>query len=124
MAALFNTFDATPDSCTITIAGVDGAADAYPYSTFFGDDIRRHLVAGPLLQEMDRRAAGAGGLVTINLDGTQSGVIRARQIYGVNAVQSTPGAYNIHWNAAELSAQVPAATNITIEVRFEHSSDR
>lgn len=123
MPATFSVVDATPHSCTIAISGDNGAAGTFPYVAGMGDDIRRHLVPGPLAAELDRLFA-ASQLDAINVAGANSGVVRTRIVDDTTVPQATPALYTIQWTGTELSVQATASSVLLVEVRFQHSEDR
>jgi hypothetical protein len=123
MAATFNVFDATPYSCTIAIAGGNGAVGTFPYVATMVDDIRRHLVSGPLMAKLDQLFA-VSALNTLNVAGANSGVIRTRMVDDTAMPQTTPALYTIQWTGTELSAQITASALMLIEIRLQHSEDR
>ena len=122
-AATFLVVDATPYSCTIIIAGNGGLAGTFPYVATMGDDIRRHLVSGPLMAKLDQLFA-ASALDTLNAAGANSGVVRTRMVDDIAVPQTTPSLYTIQWTGTELSAQTTAGALMLIEIRLQHSEDR
>ena len=63
-------------------------------------------------------------LDTLNLDGTNSGKVRARIVTGINNNPTMPTSQNIYWTATGLSLQVATGDATYVEFRFQHSGDR
>ena len=123
MAAIVTALKATPHSLVLSIAGNDGAANALAWAGTGG--IKDLVVPGPLATLLKQLAtATVPALDTLNLDGANSGKVRARIVTGVSTNPTMPTAQNIHWTTTGLSLQVAAGDTTYVEFRLQHSLDR
>lgn len=123
MAASVILSKATPFSLTLGIAGNDGAAQELSWAGVGG--IKDKVVPGPLATLLRQLAtATVPALDTLNLNGTNSGKVRARIVTGIDNNPTMPLSQNIHWTTTGISLQVSTGTVTYIEIRLQHSNDR
>ena len=115
---------ATPHSSTYKIVGgaTPGVRDA---PTLISDAAK-----GPLKRLFVRLNTGGGLFQRLNLDSAGSlpdtkGLVRIYLVTGVDFAQALPPtAINVKWQAASISASVPAASQLFVEIRLVHSVAR
>lgn len=103
-----------------TLGTFDPAADASAPT----DGTHPGKGAGPLATTLLRLKA-ASAMASLNLDGTRGLRVRTRHVTGVNIGQTfPPTAINVQWTATGMTASVPAASQLILEIRLAQSNER
>jgi hypothetical protein len=109
---------ATPYSLVYKITG--GATQGnLPAATMLTD-----AVPGPL-ETLIRKLNATNKLNYLNLDAALSSRVRVRLVTGINFAQTLPPtAINVQWWTNGMTADVPAASQLFVEIRFAQSVER
>ena len=110
--------NSTPYSITCLAHGNDGGPASIPWANLKG-----FVTRGPLKVLLDALDT-AHKLDTLNLDGVNSGRVRIRWVTGVDATQTLPSAFKIKWGTTGIDLDLPASTQLYLEIRHSHSRDR
>jgi hypothetical protein len=110
---------ATPYSLVYLVTGGAAGVGTRDGTTLISDF---GSVNGPL-RALITNLNAASALNTLNLDGTRSGRVRIRWVTGVSASQTLPNLYDVHWNTTAISASLPTATQLYLEIRLTNSTD-
>lgn len=129
MATTMSPIKATPYSVVYHMIG-DGSEGTRTGVQILSDLATAGVKGSPIYQLISRRINGAGGvgssniLDRLNLDGSDSGLLRARFVTGINNATPAPASMTVRWTTDSLSANLTNLGEIYLEFRLQHSSDR